>query len=75
MCSLFRVKLLQKHEEEPRAGRTRVVFGPGCAVQHLLLGDEFLRLSVTDLPSSFTDNNLQHLIADVCPEAQVGISN
>jgi len=67
-----RAALLRSCEEEHKAGRTRVVFGPGCAVQRVLLGSEFMRLHVTDLPANLSEDKLKQLVAKLCPGSQVG---
>ena len=63
--------MLKESHEIHKQGSTRVAYGAGCAVKHLLLGKEFVRMNVEFLPQDFTDQKLVDLIVEQHPAAQV----
>ena len=66
-----RQALQNESHEQQKVGSTRVVFGAGCAVKHLLIGKEFVRLNVQGLPRDFDAQRLRQLMEELCPECQV----
>lgn len=68
MC---RANLLRETHEVHKHGSTRVVYGAGCEVRRLLLGNEFVRLNVEYLPRSYTDDMLKLKILELVPAAEV----
>lgn len=68
MC---RANLLRETHEVHKQGSTRVVYGAGCAVRRLLLGNAFVRLNVEHLPTSYTDETLKLKIVELVPAAEV----
>ena len=68
---LCRSILLKESHEIHKLGRTRVVYGAGCAVKRVLLGKEFVRLNIAGLPKDFTDQRLMDLLAELCPVTEV----
>lgn len=68
---LCRTKLLKETHEVQKQGSTRVVYGAGCAVRHLLLGKDFVRLNVEFLPRDYTEHKLTQKILELVPAAEV----
>ena len=66
-----REALLQGVYEEPYVGQTRIVYGAGCQIKHVLLGRETIRLCIGSLPAKFNDEQLRQLISRWCPGAEV----
>lgn len=55
-------KIAQEEHEEPIVGSTRAVFGQGAKVKQVLLGPEFSRVNLSNLPMEITENGIiQHI--------------
>ena len=68
---LYRSNLLKECHEINKLGSTRVVYGAGCEVLHVLMGKEFVRLNIGGLPKDSTDQVLLQKIKELYPAAEV----
>jgi HrpA-like RNA helicase len=62
MVETERQKLLTEVEEIHIAGRTRILMGAGAVSQMVLVEDEFIRIIITKLPTTITEERIR----DIC---------
>ena len=63
--------LLKRHYELHISGSTRALFGAGCVVKHLLMGDEAAELTVSMPSSASSEESFRRTVESLCPQAQV----